>query len=165
MILPATASSTGGLCMPCRDGRRTAKSATSARPSPPRHDPLHIRVGWSILARNRAFAKAMRRIRPEVEEKTRTIESVTLQHPIHKAILVGITDSEDDLFFAEVANDDGFFQVLAGFDSAIALDGKSDDALVAKVLAKISRAVLSCPFSNPDHNAMEEIVTKWTATQ
>lgn len=105
----------------------------------------------------------MRRIRPEIEEHTRDFSAVVLQHPIHEAILVGITDDMLDSHWEEVPNGDGFFQVLAGFDSSIPLDGSADAVLISSVLQKLSSAVIACPFSIPDQTSMRLLVHRWSS--
>jgi len=105
----------------------------------------------------------MRRIRPVVEERTKEFGSMTLQHPIHEGILVGITDDKKDSDWEEVPNSDGFFQILVGFDSSIPLDGSADAALVRSVLQKLSAAVRAYPFSLPDQKSMRSLVDLWSS--
>lgn len=104
----------------------------------------------------------MRRIRPAVEERTKEFTSVILEHPIHEGILVGLTDDRKDSDWEEIPNRDGFFQVLAGFDSTIPLDGSADSALIRSVLQKPSAAVFACPFSIPDRRSMSLLVDRWS---
>ena len=86
---------------------------------------------------------------------------MSLQHPIHEAVLLGICDDKEDTFFEEIPNKDGFFQVLMGFDSTIALTGQNDSTLKQAVFGKLRRAVDSCPFSRPDREAFERLLDGW----
>ena len=73
-----------------------------------------MQLRFSVLARNRVFSKAMRRVRTKLQPLLDAFGSIELEHSIHEAILVAITDDQPPQFFEEVENNDGFFQVLAG---------------------------------------------------
>ena len=73
-----------------------------------------MQLRLSTLARSRAFSKAIRRVRPKFQPLLEAFETVELKHPIHEAILVGITDDRPPDFFEEVETNDSFFQVMAG---------------------------------------------------
>jgi len=77
-------------------------------------------------------------------------ERVEIEHPIHEAILVGITDDKPTQFFQEVENNDGFFQVLVGCSLR-----EGDDELAEDVFEVLQRTVRLCPFAIPDHKAFE----------
>ena len=49
-----------------------------------------MRLSWSFATRRREFSRAMRRIRPAFESLLAEFSTVSLQHPIHEAVLVGI---------------------------------------------------------------------------
>lgn len=110
--------------------------------------PMQLRL--SVLARSREFSKAMRRVRESLQPLLDAFEAVELDHPIHEAVLVGITDEKDAEFFEEVENDDGFFQVLAGCRPT-----GTDDELIEVVFGILLRAVQLCPFATPDHKKIE----------
>jgi hypothetical protein len=94
----------------------------------------------------------MQRVRGRFQPLLDAFGATKLQHPIHEAILVGITDDKSSEFFEEVPNRDGFFQVLAG------CDWRGDDSkLIEQVFSILERAVRSCPFSNPDHATLIEL--------
>src|SRR5690349_14890904 len=120
-----------------------------------------MRLSWSIATSRRAFGKAMRRIRPTLESLAAEIEAVPIQYPIHEAVLVGITDNRDDMFFEEVPNHDGFFQVLTGFDASVDLTSQNDANLKKMVFDKLRQAVIACPFSRPDREAFEGFFDLW----
>ena len=114
-----------------------------------------MQLRLSVLARDRAFSKAMRRVRTRVQPLLDAFEATVLDHPIHQGILVGITDDKGTEFFEEVENNDGFFQVLSG----CILRG-TDDELTEDVLEIIHRAVRICPFATSDHDKFEELFAR-----
>ena len=111
-----------------------------------------MELRFSVLARDREFGKAMRRIRPRFAPLLVMFAKTTLTDPIHQAILVGLTDDKGPEFFDEVANRDGFFQVLAGVE----MKG-SDLDLTKEVFGILRRAAKACPFSKPDHETIERV--------
>lgn len=115
-----------------------------------------MRLSLSVAARQRSFAKAMRRIRPTLEPMLESFAQVVLENPIHEAILVGISDDLPPGYIEEVPNADGFFQVLAGVDGAAC-----DDALRTQVIAALKAAIAVCPFSQPDKDAFARMVQRW----
>ena len=114
---------------------------------------MKLRV--SVAARNRPFSKAMTRIDKRFEQLYDAFQSVELDHPIHEAILVLITDDKEPGYFEEVENRDFFFQVIAG----CRLRG-SDDALAEDVLEILHRTVRTCPFATPDHDKFEVLFSR-----
>lgn len=118
-----------------------------------------MQLRFSVLARNRAFSKAMRRVRTKLQPLMDAFESVELEHPIHEAILVGITDDQPSEFFEEVENNDGFFQVLAG----CSLRG-GDDELAEDVFEIMRRATRVCPFATPDHETFQALFERLRPT-
>ncbi len=111
-----------------------------------------MKIRFGVLARERAFAKAMRRIRPRLQSLTEPISHIVLTNPIHEAILVGITDDKAGDFFEEVPNSDGYFQVLAGCELK-----SSDEELIAEVFTILHRAATACPFSSVDREKIEGV--------
>src|SRR5215471_5994160 len=105
-----------------------------------------MQLRFSVLARDRAFSKAMRRVRAKIQPLLDAFEATELNNPIHEAILVGITDDKRPEFFEEVENNDGFFQMLAGCSHR-----RTDNDLTADVFDILQRAVCRCPFTAPDH--------------
>ena len=114
-----------------------------------------MQLRLSVLARNRAFSKAMRRVRTKLQPLLNAFEATVLEHTIHKAILVGITDHKGTEFFEEVENNDGFFQVLSG----CSLRG-TDEQLTEDVLEILHRAVRTCPFATADHGKFEAMFAR-----
>lgn len=114
-----------------------------------------MQLRFSVLARNRTFSKAMRRVRVNIQPLLDAFEATELKHPIHEAILVGITDDKGPEFFEEVANNDGFFQVLAGCSQR-----GTDDDLTEDVFNILQRAVRVCPFATPDHEEFEGLFAR-----
>jgi hypothetical protein len=115
---------------------------------------MYLRI--SVAASDRLFAKAMRRIRPRFEKLLRDFENTQFVHPIHEAILVGITNDEGESFFQEISNDQGFFQVIAGCPS-----GEPDDKLACAVFKGLWKAVHACPFSQTDRRSTEDLFKKY----
>lgn len=111
-----------------------------------------MQLRFSVLARKRAFSKAMRRIRSRLQPLLDAFEGVELENPIHEAILVGITDDQEPEFFEEIENNDGFFQVMAG----CSLRG-TDDELAEDVFEILQRAMHLCPFATPDHETLQAL--------
>lgn len=114
-----------------------------------------MQLRFSVLARNRTFSRKMRRVRERIRPLLDAFDATELENPIHKAILVGITDDKGPEFFEEVENDDGLFQVLAGCS-----DCGSDDELMKEVFVILQRAVRRCPFAAPDHQRFEMLFTR-----
>lgn len=104
----------------------------------------------SVAARDRFFGKAMRRIRPSLAPVFERFSEIQPIHPIHSAILVGITDEYGDGHYEEVQNNDGFYQVLTGCKDTWSSGKISDEDLRAAVILKLKTAVSACPFSEPD---------------
>ena len=115
-----------------------------------------MQLRFSVLARNRAFSKSMRRVRTKLQPLLDAFEATALDHPIHEAILVGITDNMGPEFFEEVENNDGFFQVLPGCRQR-----DSDSELTEDVLEILHRAVRTCPFATPDHDKFEALFARF----
>lgn len=118
-----------------------------------------MQLRFSVLARNRAFSKAMRRVRTKLQPLMDAFGSVELEHPIHEAILVGITDDQPPKFFEEVENNDGFFQVLAGCSHR-----GGDDELAEDVFEILQKAMRLCPFAKPDHETFEALFERLRPT-
>ncbi len=114
-----------------------------------------MQLRFSVLARNREFSKSMQRVRTKLQPLLDAFEATILDHPIHEALLVGITDDKGSEFFEEVENNDGFFQVLSGCEQR-GTDGEMTEA----VLGILHRAVRLCPFATPDHEKIEEVFTR-----
>lgn len=110
----------------------------------------------SVLARNRSFSKAMRRVRKKLQPLLDGFEATALEHPIYEAILVGITDDKGHEVFEEVKNDDGYFQVLAGCCGC-----GTDEQLAEDLFDILLRAVRQCPFARPDHEKFESLFARF----
>lgn len=101
----------------------------------------------------------MSRVRTKLQPLLAAFEATELAHPIHDAILVGITDRERPDFFEEVQNDAGFFHVLAGCASR-----ELDNELATDVFDILQRAVRLCPFATPDQEKLDTLFTCLRAT-
>ncbi len=112
-----------------------------------------MELRFSVLARNRQFAKAMRRIRSRLAPLTEGIADAGLKNARYQAILVGITDEKGPDYFAEVPHCDGFFQILAGCQLT-----ECDTNLANQVFAILGRAALSCPLSAADGQKVQEVL-------
>jgi hypothetical protein len=97
----------------------------------------------------------MRRTRNSLQPLMNAFSEVPLDHPIHSAILVGVTDDEGPDYFEVVPNDEGFFQVLAG----CRIRG-TDEALIHDVFDVLQRAVRLCPFAIPDHEKLDALFAR-----
>lgn len=76
-----------------------------------------MKLQFSAVARERSFSKAMRRIRERFADLHNAFEMVELEHPIHDAILVIITDDKEPTHF-EVVEQRHFFSSLRRLQSA-----------------------------------------------
>ena len=103
----------------------------------------------------------MRRIRPFLEPLFADFAATLLQNPVHDAILVGITDDKGGNYFEEIPNNEGCFQVLAGFDSAVPLTPQNDPEIIRLVFGTFRRAVVSCGFARSDHQTFEQLLDRW----
>ena len=101
----------------------------------------------------------MRRIRPRFQPLLDAFASVEMDHPIHTALLVGITDDQPQGFLEEVKNNDGFFQVIAGCPS-----GRTEEELAHDVFNILESAVRLCPFSEPDHKRFNSLFQRMRST-
>lgn len=120
-----------------------------------------MKLSWSTAARNRAWSKAIRRIRPRFDSLASVFAAVELQCPIHEAILVGVTDGRGKDYFEEIPNSDGYFQVLVGFDSSIGLGADHDADLEVALFQQLSRAILACPFASMDRDLVKDVIERW----
>lgn len=111
-----------------------------------------MKLRLSVVARDRQFSKAIRRIRPRFDQLLKDFEKVELVDPIHEAILVGITDDKTDDYFEEVSNRDGFFQIMAGCGVI-----GSDEELTVRVFQILQKAATACPFSKPDKLSIQHV--------
>lgn len=111
-----------------------------------------MQLRFSVLARNRTFSKAMRLVRLKIQPLLDAFEATELAHPIHEAILVGITDDKDAQYFEEIENNDGFFQVIAGCRQNGTIEEFARD-----VFEILQRAVRLCPFATPDRETFEDL--------
>jgi hypothetical protein len=114
-----------------------------------------MQLRFSVLARNREFSNAMRRLRLRLQPLLDAFEATELEHPIHEAILVGITVDMGGEFFEEVENNDGFFQVLAGCPHQ-----GSDNELAENIFDVLQRTVRLCPFAALDHDKFEALFAR-----
>ena len=115
-----------------------------------------MQLRFSVAARNRTFSKAMRQVRLKIQPLIDAFENISFEHPIHEAILVGITDDKQAGFFEEVKNNDGYFQVMAGCGEHCA-----DNQLTEEVFEILHRAVLLCPFARVDHQRVEDLFSEF----
>jgi hypothetical protein len=111
-----------------------------------------MRLSFSVLARDRKFSKAIDRIHGKLQPLLDAFERVEMMDPIHEAILVGITDTKPAMFFEEIENDDGFFQVIAGVEYSGA-----DDELTRAIFEILRKATSACPFSRPDLETFDSL--------
>lgn len=96
------------------------------------------------------------RVRPAFQPFFDAFSQMALQHPIHEAILLGVTDTEPGGFFQVSPDRDGFFQVMAG------LDPTDDERRVkADLLKTLEAALEACPFSRPDKAASLALLERW----
>ncbi len=64
----------------------------------------------SVMARDRQFAKAMRRVRQRIQPLLDAFADVQMLNPIHKAILVGVTTTNLPRTFARLQTMTGSFK-------------------------------------------------------
>ena len=120
-----------------------------------------MRLSLSVAARTRAFAKAVRRVRPSFDTLFSAFDSVKLTDPLYDAVLVGLTDEKDDDHFETIPNPDGFFQVLIGCAAPAVNTVEAERQFTKVVFSKLKRAVAACPFSEPDRQKFAVLLDEW----
>lgn len=118
-----------------------------------------MQLRFSVMARDRKFSKAMRRVRERLQPLLNEFELVEMTDPIHEAILIGITDDQPSGFFEEVPNNDGFFQIMAGVEFS-----GSEVELNESVFEILRKAAMACPFSRPDRAAFDSLFERMRPT-
>jgi hypothetical protein len=108
---------------------------------------MDIRLG--VIAKDRAFSKAVRRARALVEPVIASLAKVRLECPLWSAILVAITDDELPGSFREVPNSEGYYQVTAGCSWP-----QGDAELAQEILLVLRRTVTECGFALADCDAL-----------
>lgn len=111
---------------------------------------MELNIG--IAARERQFSRAWRRVRSRFDPLVKAFAKVELANPIHRALLVGITDEKGTDYFEEIPNDDSYFQVLAGCAMK-----NSDLELSQQIFNILRKAASLCPFSIVDHESIQEV--------
>lgn len=124
-----------------------------------------MRLSISFAVKDRVFGKAMRRIRPCFDSLCSEFEALKLDNPIHEIFLLGVTDDLPDCEFREVKNKDGFFQVMCGFDQNASFLQANDEALKLMLFQKIFGAVKLCPFSAPDRQSLNNMLSGWASNK
>ena len=115
-----------------------------------------MKLALSAAVETRDFSRKFHRVRKKFDSLIEQFSKVEMVNPIHDAILVGVTESMPPIYFAEVRNRDGFFQILAGVDGTLA-----QDQLERCIFSIVERAVRECPFSNPDREKFLELLQQW----
>jgi hypothetical protein len=103
-------------------------------------------------------------VRHAFDSLYRDFEALQLAHHIHDAVLIGVTDDEPVGYFQEIPNSDGFFQVLIGMGSASEISALSEGALRSLLYVQIRKGILACPFSDPDRQAIDRLLSAWAAS-
>lgn len=117
-----------------------------------------MKVSFSVAARDRAFAKAMRRIRPDFRVLLERLDQVQLDGPTPLAILIGLADGIPDGTFDEVQNSDGYFQELVGCSLK-----ETDDQIKNYVFNSLRSSVARCPLPDVDHRRLDGIFNEFAA--
>jgi hypothetical protein len=105
----------------------------------------------------------IRRIRPRIQPLIEAFGDVSLAHPIHEALLVGVAQDHPRSHFEEVANSDGFFQVVVGWPSDCDTSPNGDDMNLGYLFDRLRAAVRACPFSEPDAAKIQKLFDDWQA--
>jgi hypothetical protein len=114
----------------------------------------------STASEDRRRSKALRRVRPVFESLTQQFAGISLRHPIHDAILVGIVERPSD-YFHEIPNNDGYFQVHVGYDLSLDASPDNDIQFCREVFGRVRAAILACPFSDPDRQTVQHLLDDW----
>jgi hypothetical protein len=114
-----------------------------------------LKLSLSIAARDRLFAKTMRRLLPEFDRLKVDVSTIEMVNPIHEAMLIGMSDEQPAGSFEVVSNHDGFFQVLAGVEWPA-----TGEQLKTSMEAIICEAIYRCPFSQPDRSQFSELLAR-----
>ncbi|WP_347253696.1 hypothetical protein [Leminorella grimontii] len=104
------------------------------------------------------YTKAYRRVMEEVRLLIDELECVEMIHPFGDAVLI-IASDEGTLLpneIKELSNNNALFQYVVGIDTFI------DDMKLKKDLFSILSAVVKkVPFTIPDREQYENILSKW----
>ncbi len=114
----------------------------------------------STASETRPRSKALRRVLPLFRSLEQQFPAIPLQDPIHHALLVVIVERPPD-YFDEVPNHNGKFQVHTGYDLSFAPSPDNDLRLSRDLFQRIRAAVLACPFSTPDRDAVQQFLYHW----
>ena len=114
----------------------------------------------STASEDRRRSKALHRVLPVFRSLEQQFAAIALQDPIHHALLVGIVERPAD-YFHEVPNHNGKFQVHTGYDLSFLPSPDNDTRLSRDLFQRIRAAVLACPFSTPDRDAVQKFLDHW----
>lgn len=89
----------------------------------------------TVIARNRAFAGMVERVRVRLGLLFEALAGLALKHPIHEAILVAVTDTKPDGFFEIVDTKDEYFQVMAGCAPTLGSAASEDEFFEALTIS------------------------------
>jgi hypothetical protein len=122
-----------------------------------------MKLSVSSAARTRDFSRMMRRLNPSLTSLSHAFESVTLQHPIHEAILITVAQDLPATHFEERPNSDGYFQVFVGWPKNCDTSPAGDAENTLCLFDRVRRVVAACPFSDPDREATLAALDDWAA--
>lgn len=126
------------------------------------HDSLaRMKLEVGLAVRNRLFSKAMRRILPLFDGLRSEFDGVELQHPLGRAILLGITDDLPAGHIEETPNNSGYHQFLCGLEFSQSFSPNNDIHLARAVFEQMRRAMALCQFADPDREAFERLFDRW----
>jgi hypothetical protein len=120
-----------------------------------------MQIQLSIAARNRQFSRAMKRVRPLVQDKLNLIEELRLKNPTWDVVLLAITDEYDFDRLEIIPNNDDVLQIINGFPSALDLSQSNDANICSAVLQCVRNSVHECRLT-PDDYAMIEAILNTT---
>ncbi|MCC9658803.1 hypothetical protein [Rhodopirellula halodulae] len=117
-----------------------------------------MRISISTAARNRAFSRACRRVRNDVQATLDRIAATELRDPTWETVLLIIADELDAQAISEIPNNDDLLQLQTGFPSFDDYTPANDSAIFRAFLTQIGLAVDQCGLTPSDRERIFAIL-------
>ncbi|MGY8768462.1 MAG: hypothetical protein ACKVH8_08555 [Pirellulales bacterium] len=117
---------------------------------------MEVRV--SSASRNRAFSKAIQRIRPSIQIVLDEIGSTELENPTWSTLLIALTDDLEPEVLNEKSTDGGVLQLLAGFPALSDWSPGNDQVIRQSILETIQKALIQCELTPADYERLKSMI-------
>ena len=114
-----------------------------------------MKIQLSTLSRDPLFAKAVRRIRPNIQSVLDHIEGTELTNPTWTTLLVGITDDLAPGTINELPHEDGSLQLTVGVSEIDDWSPANDRNLHAMIMDIIKNTLDRCELTPDDRSRLE----------